>query len=385
MTRYYLSLKDFHSIPSAYQMDVSRFSGLTGNNIGNLVFRKGLDSMVKDLGSYQRLSFQCLSENPDICNQADVVLLSCANWLGTSPMHEKGNKKRAEYLRRFSCPVISFGLGIQAPDHQESIQLGPNTIELAEILSEKSQFISCRCHTTAMTLKNHGIHNVFVTGCPSNFINLRLSKNNFRRIPLQQEESRMISCLISEVAYGNPDSVAMIRHVFDNLEHSPSKYVLQVAQLLHVLYHESEDVPVAYRSALPSLPPERMLSLIREKAMAFCSVDDWLFAAKRFDFSYGMRIHGSMTSLQAGVPTVIVTHDQRTKGLADTMSLPQMDIKRFLGSHESPVLSAYQNFWDNIDAYFETRRKLAASFLEFLHKNNVAPSDEFNRFCEANA
>lgn len=383
MAKYYLTLKNFHSVPTAYQDDITRFHELTGKNIGNLVFRKGLASIIKDLASYTRITFQDLASNPEIYKDAEIVVVSCANWLGTSPMHERANKSRANLLSKFSCPVVAFGLGIQGPEDIASISLGPNTVRLAKVLSQKSRFISCRCQSTARTLNSHGISNAAVTGCPSNFINLQLKRSDYRQISSQRAASRNVSCLISEVTHGNQDSVQFIKQAFSVLASTPSKYVLQVAPLLELIYSKSNMLPADYQKALPDMPQNRIINLVKDKTLAFSSVDDWLFAARRFDFSYGMRMHGSMVPLQAGVPTVIITHDKRTKELAEVMSLPRVDIKTFIGYKSESVTTIYDHFWSGLDTYLATRFTLANRFSEFLDENGLKASGEFIQYCNA--
>lgn len=382
MTKYYLTLKDFHSVPSAYQNDISRFHDSTGKNIGNLVFRKGLSSIVQNLEHFTRITFKDLKFNPKIYNDAEVVVVSCANWLGTSPMQERANESRAECLSKFNCPVVAFGLGIQGPDETKEISLGPNTLRLAQVLSQKSNLISCRCEATASTLKSHNISNAYVTGCPSNFINLHLVKSSYRQIPIPRTASRNIACFISEVTHGNDDSVRFIQQAFAMLENTPSKYVLQVAPLLELIYNKSNKLPSDYQKALDRLPATKIVNLIRDKALAFSSVDEWLFASKRFDFSYGMRMHGSMVPLQAGVPTIIITHDKRTKELAEVMNVPRIDIKMFLDHQPNPLSFIYERFWHELDAYLSKRIVLAGSFVYFLERNELEVSEEFLRFSE---
>jgi hypothetical protein len=383
MRRLYLTLNGFYSVPAAYKLSISRFHEQTGRNIGNLVFRKGLSSIVKDLASYERLSFAALANNHDICKDAETVIVSCANWLGTSARHEQSNKAMANLLERFSCPVIAFGLGIQAPEGTTRIDLGENTIALAKSLSRRAQLIGCRCELTAETLRRYGITNTFVMGCPSNFINLDLTIDHYHRISIERANSESISCLISEVTQGNASSAGYIRHAFEVLMNTPSKYALQGASLLGITYENSHELPPLYRTALGTLQAGQMINIMRDKALAFSCVDEWLFAARRFDFCYGMRMHGSMVALQAGVPTVILHHDKRTEELARVMNLPRMDIKSFLSRTSHPVSCAYEHFWDSLDGYFQTRRVLASRFLDFLHQNGLDPSPEFLAYCRS--
>ena len=53
--------------------------------------------------------------------------------------------------------------------------------------------------------------------------------------------------------------------------------------------------------------------------------EEWLEASKQLTLSIGMRLHGNMVAMQAGVPSLWIPHDPRTTELVATMSLPFRD------------------------------------------------------------
>jgi len=141
----WLDLAVADRIPNAYARSAEENLNLAGQNLGNLVFRKALGSIIKNLKDFQCFRLGDITES--IAAQAELVIVSCANWLEMSEKAEKRNLYRALVIESFSCPVIAIGLGLQAKISQE-VKLGPNSIRLAKALSKQSNTISVRDHNT---------------------------------------------------------------------------------------------------------------------------------------------------------------------------------------------------------------------------------------------
>lgn len=367
MTIYYLDLPYIDRIPNAYAKSSSQFMAETGGNIGNLVFRKGLSSIVELLSQAQCITWAAALQSPHLFKDASLVFVSCANWLGTSNQDESANLHRAQVIESFSCPVVSFGLGIQASEGADSINLGPNTIRLAKALSSKYEFLSVRDVITKQCLSEIGIDNTVVTGCPSNFITGPLSPHMFESIMAQHDYNgwdKML-CGFSEVSGGHPDAGQILFSLLGILANSPSKYIIQTPLLMDVLMSTGNDLPHIYLKCSP-FDSRRTINVLRDKSCIFTSVDEWLFTLRRFSLTLGMRIHGSMTSLQAAVPSVLVYHDSRTLGLAEAMQVPRIstqDMLRFLGG--SPV-DLVDYFRETLPEYLSQRRVLSEIMLDYL-------------------
>jgi hypothetical protein len=111
--------------------------------------------------------------------------------------------------------------------------------------------------------------------------------------------------------------------------------------------------------------------LVAEKKLfSFTRFHDWRDFIQPFALSVTARIHGGITSLHAGVPTLIVITDQRTKELATHIGLPMIsgeDLERakspdyFLEKHSSIALGR---------VYPQRLRE----FLRFLDSNNIKHS-----------
>jgi hypothetical protein len=376
----YLDLPSVEAISNSYLMSTSEVMARAGGNIGNFVFRKGLKTILHCVADRICHTWAEFMNNELKLSSIDLVIVSCANWLGMSAEDERDNLNRALVIESFDCPVVSFGLGIQASEGVADIQLGPNTVRLAKALSRGHKSLSVRDHKTLLALQSVGISNAIVTGCPSNFINLSLSLEDFESHRLKQLSSvHRLSHMISEVSGANARSGSILRETLEVLKHNSCKYVLQAPDLIRFLTKETLDLPSFYINS-SSLDASEIAAIIEDKSVYFTSVDEWMLYSQRFSFSSGMRIHGTMVPLQAGVPSLLVTHDARTSGLAESMKVPTVSIDDYILMLQSNSSEFYAMFFDQVLVYLGQRKVLAAAMSEHLLGSSLVPSDEFREY-----
>lgn len=363
-------------VNNAYSQHSSYLLKRSGWNIGNLVFRKGLQSIIRDLDTYSLATWDDL---PGIAfDKTDRTVISCANWLGMSSTDEISNRRRADLLEGVKGRCIAVGLGIQALGGQR-IEMGPETIRLAKTLSIKCSTLSVRDDVTLRALADIGINNAITTGCPSNFINLALSRSSFTsglgRGFGQATRLEDLRLMISEISLTASRSSDIIRKTMEILAKSRgSSYVLQTPILIPFLYGECDSVHPRYRDG------SAYKSIIQHCGRVFSGVDDWLFASRFSDLSFGMRIHGTMVPLQAGVPSILLAHDQRTAGLACAMCVPHLTVDEFLAEPiESMANLMMSRFFSELEQYFIMRERLAGRFLRVLEACGFQPRIEFER------
>ena len=168
------------------------------------------------------------------------------------------------------------------------------------------------------------------------------------------------------------------------MANTPSKYVLQVGPLIELVLGFKNKVPDTYLKNNVVEPETRVVDFLKDKSLVFSSVPEWLFFARRFDLCFGMRMHGSMVALQAGVPTVIVYHDLRTRELAERMKIPKISIADFCALKQSEICEhMHILFFDQVDAYFSRRQELASVFSDFLSAANIEMSTDFKKLVHA--
>lgn len=382
MSKLYLDLPVFSSIDSAYRHSADEIIYKTGRNIGNLVFRHALLSLMADINEYEVIAYPeiegCLSREP-----VSQVVMSCANWLSASTQYESSNGYRVTQISKFDCPVISFGLGAQALSGSKAseLNLGPNTRRLAQLLAEKCNQLSVRDEFTYDVVKRLGINNAIVTGCPSNFINLdnglgaKIAEKALHLVSSDSSWSQM-KVHFSECNGEHAEAKNMLHRLFQLLSASPSFYVVQDPHLLPFILKEKDALPNQYQWLYEEVEdPKR---IIRSKAMHFSSVDAWLDFSRTCDLALGMRIHGNMVPLQAGVPSLVVGHDSRTEGLADLMGVPFISPIEFVEASRRPPTQILELIAKKMSTYDNRRKELAKNWIDFMGANDIRINPALN-------
>lgn len=384
--RFHLDLPHLETVPHAYRKGTFDFARAVGQNIGNLAFRHGLEFILRDIAEYERYHFRDLKA-VDAGAQLGHCVVSCANWLDTGPVAEDGNAMRIRALRHIEGPLICFGLGVQAPigEGSHAVTLGPHTRRLAAILAERSICLGLRDETSQAVLAGLGINNTVVMGCPSNFINCDpglgagIVARAAARAAAAPDWSTTRS-LISEYALGHPAAPQVMAQKLHLMATSPAFYAIQTPVLMPFLFQESGDLPPRYAAAAPSgMSAGQLYSVMQAKTLHFSSVEGWMDMARTCQLSFGMRIHGTMLPLQAGVPSLLVYHDTRTTGLADSMGVPCMSPQSFIDSVAAGPAALYAHIARQMEGYDARRAHLARVMLDFVHTNGLAPHADLIR------
>ena len=382
----YLDLPVVSSIPSPSKKTSQGILEYAGGNIGNLAFRHALHSFL-DLDGYKCANYRLMLEYIDAGLHPDEIIISAANWLCETEDYERSNGARVAALERTDCPIITFGVGAQAQHGAPTLNLGPNTARLAHVLAERCKILSVRDEFTQSSLEKMGIHNTVITGCPSNFLSMdpRLGEKvteSALKVLGSSPTWRLIKAHLSEVTGGRAYSGKAIAATLQFLRDSPSFYVVQTPVLLPLLYGEDDQVPPGYLSNAPQdiRHSHDLRRLFKAKTMAFASIDAWMDFCRTCDVATGMRIHGNMIPLQAGVPSAVTVHDSRTIGLADFMNVPHVspqEMVEFLSTSPVPLLEI---ILAGMDGYDKRRKELAKCWLNMLEQNGVDVRDEFKQF-----
>ena len=348
----------------------------TGGNIGNLVFRKGLASMVNTKNFEIADPWTADSVIYAGSNKPDKIVLSCANWIGSGDSYEQANRSRSGILkRRNDIEIVPVGLGLQGSSKggRNLIELGEHTIDLLNTLAQRSTSISVRCENTKAILNKYNITNVTVTGCPSNFISHKLD--------LELSYTSRLDYISS------PDSLGKIRYILneppEGLDGVNLFYSL-ISDLQPFVVLQTPNAVASIRpdlfSGLNPIPKEgRLLGI---KSLYFTSVDSWLEFAYSCDASFGHRVHANMIGLQAGVPSLLICHDLRTHGLAEFMQLPILNSEQlFRCDPTSLPIFLSEVFRDQYPGYIKRRKELAAVFKDFFIASGLETTCSFDEFC----
>jgi len=330
-----------------------------GMNTGNILF---VESVVRELG-LENCAF--ISDLPDTSREYvestfSAIVVPSSNFISC---HENGFLESAERTwMRYDLPIVSIGLGCQLGDGECPDK---KTMNRVARLAERSHSIGVRGAFTADLLARNGIKNVEVIGCPSVFYNLcpdfRIDKKPF-------EDGRPVA--------------------FNTEVRGVGLYLLRemVRQEAGVLFQQNEvkfwyarrdanySVPTlswdVFRKLCPDmkLPEFRIIRFYLEHNSLTCfNVRDWQTALRQCQYSLGMRFHGNMMALQAGVPAVWVRHDARVRELVETIGVPSFELS------ENMTIDCRRIYEDADFSEFNRRYpKLYSNYCEFLSHNGIS-------------
>ncbi len=357
----WLDLPVRSSVPRSFDSSLDELMLATGHNTGNLVFRKGLEALI-DTSSAQLTD----PRNPDaiLYDSGDLpvlVMISCANWIGEGLRFEESNFHRSEVLSRRSLRTMPIGLGIQASIEDQPLNIGENTRRLLSILSDSSNFISVRCSRTADCLRKLGISNYLITGCPSNFIStlgrdqLASMYSERLRTIRSADNWNELRLVVNEPPEGHSSEQEFLS-VFTELASTIVVQTPSAISLIRLNKVASQPVQVSYRFSLEA----------KRKMTYFFDVDSWLEHSYSCNAVIGHRMHANMVGLQAGTPSLLIVHDARLQGLADTMCIPVITEMQAYAIATSPPSLFADLFEEQLPSYLARRDELYDSFLKLF-------------------
>ncbi|MFD2174185.1 polysaccharide pyruvyl transferase family protein [Rhodobacter lacus] len=382
MSKLYLDMPYIGRVTAAYRKPAAELAAVSGMNLGNFVFRHALWNILEDLDTFRPVTggeYRKIIET----DPAERLIISCANWLGQTAQDEAHNRGRADIIEKCEGPVTAFGLGTQAPLAKDGepvkVRLGPETSRLAKIISERSASISVRDQLTAETLEGIGVTNVTVTGCPSNFLNpdpdlgaqlIRKAKHGISTLNGWED----VRLAISEANGGHGATGAVLKYQLRMLAETPAFYVVQTPQLVDFATGARTNISDLYRSHNPfAAMPNKLTRTMKAKVIYFADVEAWMDFSRTCDMSTGMRIHGTMVPLQSGTPSILLGHDSRTSGLADTMGVPWITPETYLDIMPKGPKAMLSLFIERIAGFDRRRGELAGTMLDFVQKNGLNP------------
>ena len=382
MQKLYLDLKFTSNIPEAFRKGADELSADSGANLGNFAFRHALKFLIADFYQYRPVRYIEFAKAAT-ANDVEDAIVSCANWLGLGEQNEMSNLHRANAVEQFNGKMVCFGLGVQASMEAELPKLGPNTVRLAKVLAERATLLSVRDQLTQDTLESEGIYNTVVTGCPSNFINSdpelgkKVAARAFALAETSENWASVRSC-ISEASGGHSHSGAVIEKMLQMLDETPAFYLIQSPALLAFVLGQRGDIPQSYRANSPFKDQfGKLTQVLKSTVLHFTHMDAWMDFARTCDISFGMRIHGTMVPLQAGVPSALIAHDSRTIGLAEHMGIPWTNPEEFLKISADGPSALFKHIGNTMLNYDENRAARAAVFHDYMVKNELKPAASF--------
>ena len=346
----------------------------SGNNIGNWAFWHATSKLFNaDISS--------IGENPrsaDYKGKIDYIVIPAANWL--QPRYDF--TWLADFIEEMNLPCLMLGLGAQSHRHDSIPELSEGTIRMMKAISSRTPYIGVRGEFTFKVCKSYGIENVKVLGCPSLFINNSptLGESIAERWPLHKRGKTVIH---ATMFHNNVKHVE--QWLFDYLRtNDNSSYVIQaprsfIKPVFQEALHETElEFIEKYKGHFyDGGSSDDLLSVLYNKCYSPSSIVAWINYINLYSRSIGTRIHGSVLSLTATVPTVCITHDTRTEELCKVMKVPSISCKEI--SKENTIDEVFDQVSFDPAEFNDNRRNRAKQFKELIGAAGLASSKHLEK------
>lgn len=338
---------------------------LLGGNSGNLLFAYSATRLL-DTGSNE-LSF--IGDNKigrtqevasSINEQYDHLVLPMANSFRASFM--KPLDKWTKLIRELQIPCTVLGIGIQLRNgekYDDPHEYDETVKSFISAVLDHSPKIAVRGEVTAAYLNHLGFRDVEVTGCPS----FALAGPDFPIHSLPKLKKDTPTTITGSIKSPRIFQQFMRK----TLKHMPNSYfVPQSNDDLALLYY---GVTIQNKKAMQNGYPCALDDPIfkNDRARFFINIKSMLEFNRSMGFNFGTRIHGSISNLVCGVPSVLFSQDQRVGELAQYHHIPLFPIDS-IGR-----FSTISSFYNKIDlAYMrEGHNQRFERLLGFLDANNL--------------
>jgi len=352
----------------------SRRCGLnTGNLVASFALCSHLDfPEVVDIGAPLR----------QMNRSGRVGVVQGANQLGA---HFQGGAA-FQPINEVEIGLTVVGVGIQGPltgRHRSEAEpkadndIPPEAFDWIARIVERAPTdapnIGVRGGLTQDVLAEHGFaDHVEVVGCPSLFINPnpRLGGEIAARTGVPER----IAVLAGHTAW---QGLQPVEETLAGLVGQSGSYIGQHGMnVMKITRGEAEqlskeELQKCRNYIRPNLNADQFKAWCNTHGNLFFDVPAWLEHYRRFDFVVGLRLHGTMLALQAGVPALCIAHDARMLELCRTMHVPHVlpaQIERGIS-----VRDLYQLATFDADAFDANRRELCRKYVNFLRGNGVTP------------
>lgn len=347
--------------------------GETGLNFGNLAFWFGASGLTKE-----NLHFFGWNSKADSIADCDAIMIPAANWLSNTT--DFGFL--ADIIESVDKPVLVLGLGIQSSGAANTIRLREGTLRFVKSAAARSPHLLVRGALTKNFLRDLGVENVEVGGCPSLFINPRLDLGERLRRKIDQLEFRRnMKMAVHGLNLGHPELRRIERILFALTVQHDAEYIIQspLSAVKALLNDELMESDTASLTALnkfvaPNLNLDQFIFEIRKRAVFYNNISSWLLRLRQMGCSINTRIHGALLSVAAETPSVCIYHDVRTQELSEATGIPSIGTAE-LQDWDMDIVELFERSPFDSAAFNNNRAVKAKLLCTTMESLGIEPSD----------
>lgn len=323
-------------------------------NTGNWVYISSSKRQIKyDIDTW--IGDPCLDEG------YEVGVMPVSNILRSG---YESTVKWADIIEKLNYPVVLVGMGTQSywgirTPRQIVDALKPEVIRAFQRIADQCCSFGIRGEGTAECLDLMGIHNYRIIGCPS-FYHYLDGVFPHRKQPTKDK-----------VLFSLMTGRKMAGKILEMGMHNKGQWVMQSQEEgVQYLYSDEKVSDEFVKKKLFSDAGEVEINdYIKNNAHIFFTQEEWerYLADNAFTFAFGMRFHGNMLAHLAGVPTMWIGHDLRTKELINALNLPNVTLEEYRDIDDIDELMARCSYEKVEKNYFS----MCKEYVKFLEENGI--------------
>jgi hypothetical protein len=295
----------------------------SGNNFGNMLFT---NAAYEQITNAEHIGFSW--QNIELIrDKYSSLFIPASNWISANS--DWGDL--AELIEKTDLPCTIVGLGSQLNGLEDVDKVSSGTRRLLKVVSERCESLGVRGEFTADVVRACGISNVEVVGCPSIF--------TFGEVPKLRD---VVPNRIERIGVGPTRFVFEKAKDGETLDKQRQLYQFAIREASSI-YYQSEQYEIGVLARGEDNADQAKVALeyygisskaelekiLLEKGKYHTSLSNWIDDVKKDDLYIGTRIHGAIAATLAGTPPILITHDNRTRELAEYMGVPSMPLKDF--------------------------------------------------------
>ena len=366
------------SLQRVYRRDPLDLFAATGWNTGNLAFIHAVSTQIQHDVVYYDWDF-----DPDEVNaECDFVVLVCANML--SPILDL--TALAQSLDKLRTPLSALSIGVQGTLGAMRFPLQAGTRRVIETIAASCVSFGIRGARAADWLDGMAIHNWRIVGCPSNFLNPDPGLG--ARVLASSQVAAAPKHLAVHVDWlENDDTGQAMRHMRQIIHSADLDYFVQAPLgLIEIARLRPPATPTpAQMDRLTNVfgwsEEGDLFSFVRRHIRSFFDVECWMDALGQYEASVGFRLHGNILAHQAGVPSVIIAHDERVAELAEAIAMPAVRLPDFYNFNSIGTLM--DAALPTLATYDARRAVLATTYLQWFRENGLNPSADLTTLAQS--
>ena len=362
------------NVDDAYANDSNYLMKHSGDNTGNLAFWFGFTRIL----DVNLTRVRWVDAPKKVREKIDVLVIAAANFLG--PANDLSSL--ANLVAEVDKPVIISGLGAQSESESKIPVLKEGTIRFLNEVSKRCDSIHVRGEFSKLVCEHYGINNVHVLGCPSILMNPRQDLGLY----VESKWTNPVMNFTTASASIKANLTKSEQWLYKQVLEQNGQYIIQRPAALAKLIRSEEvtEVELAYVEKFreyidPSMSLEDMSDFFRKNGQVFSSAEAWLNSLRSYSHAICTRIHGTVFPISTGIPRICVTHDTRTRELANSMALASISAAEY-GKNKLTVSELFEAVQFDGSGFDDNRRYLAKHYVEMFNSVDIPISAHLKQF-----